>query len=112
CIPTWVPSPPVMINSIYQSASMPGPVYKWVRINPVTECSLNLDVNGDGTLDFATPLYYDPARVVGITPTPAPSLILPTSIPPTPTAVQALEITSLAVLPNGSKRLLQYRSEE
>jgi len=30
------------------------------------------------------------------------------SIPLTPTAVQALEITSLAVLPNGSKRLLQY----
>jgi hypothetical protein len=98
----------VTINSTYQSASMPGPVYKWVRINPVTEYALNLDVNGDGVLDRATPLLYDPARVVGVTPTPAPSLILPTSIPPTPTAVQALEITSLAVLPNGSKRLLQY----
>jgi hypothetical protein len=60
-------------------------------------------------LDTTTPLYYDPARVVGTTPTSAPSLILPSSsIPLTPTAVQALEITSLAVLPNGSKRLLQY----
>lgn len=98
----------VTINSTYQSASIPGPVYKWVRINPVTEYALNLDVNGDGAIDGATPLLYDPARVVGVTPTPAPSLILPTSIPPTPTAVQALEITSLAVLPNGSKRLLQY----
>jgi len=98
----------VTINSTYQSASMPGPVYKWVRINPVTEYALNLDVNGDGVLDRTTPLYYDPARVVGITPTPAPSLILPNPISPTPTAVQALEITSLAVLPNGSKRLLQY----
>ncbi len=97
------------INSTYQSASMPGPVYKWVRINPVTEKALNLDVNGDGVLDTTTPLYYDPARVVGITPGAAPSLILPSSsIPLTPTAVQALEITSLAVLPNGSKRLLQY----
>jgi hypothetical protein len=96
----------VTINSTYQSASMPGPVYKWVRINPVTEKALNLDVNGDGVLDATTPLYYDPARVVGITP--APSLILPNPISPTPTAVQALQITSLAVLPNGSKRLLQY----
>ncbi len=97
----------VPINSTYQSASLPGPVYKWVRINPVTEKALNLDVNGDGGLDTTTPLYYDPARVVGVTP--APSLILPSSsIPLTPTAVQVLEITSLAVLPNGSKRLLQY----
>ena len=96
----------VTINSTYQSASMPGPVYKWVRINPVTEKALNLDVNGDGVLDPTTPLYYDPARAVGVTP--APSLILPNPISPTPTAVQALEITSLAVLPNGSKRLLQY----
>jgi hypothetical protein len=95
------------INSTYQSASMPGPVYKWVRINPVTEKALNLDVNGDGVLDPTTPLYYDPARVVGVNP--APSLILPSNpSSPTPTAVQALEITSLAVLPNGSKRLLQY----
>ena len=98
----------VTINSTYQSASIPGPVYKWVRINPITEYALNLDVNGDGVLDRATPLLYDPARVVGAAPTPAPSLILPTSIPSTPTAVQALEVTSLAVLPNGSKRLLQY----
>jgi hypothetical protein len=95
------------INSTFQAASLPGPVYKWVRINPVTEKALNLDVNGDGVLDTTTPLYYDPARVVGVTS--APSLILPSSsIPLTPTAVQALEITSLAVLPNGSKRLLQY----
>jgi hypothetical protein len=99
----------VTINSTYQSASMPGPVYKWVRINPVTEKALNLDVNGDGVLDTTTPLLYDPARVVGVTPVPAPSLILPSNpSSPTPTAVQALEITSLAVLPNGSKRLLQY----
>jgi len=95
------------INSTFQTASMPGPVYKWVRINPVTEKALNLDVNGDGVLDTTTPLYYDPARVVGVNP--APSLILPSSsIPLTPTAVQVLEITSLAVLPNGSRRLLQY----
>ncbi len=99
----------IPINSTYQSAGGPGPVYKWVRINPVTEYALTLDVNGDSYMDRTTPLYYDPARVVGSTSTPAPSLILPSSsIPLTPTAVQALEITSLAVLPNGSKRLLQY----
>lgn len=93
------------------SASLPGPSYKWVRINPVTEQSLNVDVNGDGALDSAAVLYYDPAHADSSY-KPAPGLVLssPPSppMPPTPTAVQALEITALAVLPSGSQKMLQY----
>src|SRR5208282_4976966 len=95
------------------SPSLPGQSFKWVRINPITEQSLNLDVNADGVLDGAGVLYYDPAHVNSSNPSqPAPGLVVsapstpPT--PPTPTSVQAVEITALAVLPSGSRRLLQY----
>jgi hypothetical protein len=70
----------------------PPPLYKWVRVNAVSEKSLNLDVDADGLADSTTPLYYDGARLSnnpGVGP-------------------QALELTALAVLPNGSQRLLQY----
>lgn len=93
------------------SASLPGPNYKWVRVNPITEQSLHVDVNGDGVLDGAAVLYYDPAYV-DTSYNPSPGLVLsvppipPT--PPTPTAVQVLEITALSVLPNGSQKILQY----
>ena len=95
------------------SASLPGPTYKWVRINPITELSLKLDVNGDGVLDGSAALYYDPAHVDPVTNKPVPSLIVP-STPvtppnlPTPTSVEALEITALSVQPNGAQRISQY----
>jgi len=87
------------------AAGLPGPVFKWVRINAVTEASLHIDVNQDTKYDQNTLLYYDPAH------TDAhgnlqPSLIV-SAVPPA-TAAQALEITSLAVLPNGSQKMLQY----
>jgi hypothetical protein len=82
-------------------AGLPGPLYKWVRINAVTEKSLNLQVDSTNPNDSTTPLYYDYGHV------PRPSLIVPVGAPPG-TAVQALEITSLAVLPNGSQKILQY----
>jgi hypothetical protein len=93
------------------SASLPGPSYKWVRINPVTEQSLNVDVNGDGSFDGAAVLFYDPANAnSSYKPTPGLMASSPPSPPtaPTTTAVQALEITALAVLPNGSQKILQY----
>lgn len=93
------------------SASLPGPSYKWVRINPITEQALNVDVNGDGALDSSAVLFYDSAHASASN-SPAPGLVLSSPpippTPPTPTAVQALEITALAVLPNGSQKLLQY----
>lgn len=89
-----------------------GPLYKWVRITAATEQSINLDVDGSGgALNNAAPLYYDPSNL------PKPSLVIPTMLAGVPDATfvalhpnarQALEITTLAVLPNGSQKTLQY----
>jgi hypothetical protein len=76
------------------------PLYKWVRINAVTEKSLGRDINGDSIIDPTnTPLFYDSA----LTP---PRLIV-NALPPA-TAQQVFEITALAVLPNRTEKLLQY----
>jgi hypothetical protein len=68
-----------------------GPLYKWVRINGVTEQSLNLDTGPlyDG-ID-ANLVYFDG-----------------TNLNDTSTGNQVLEVTALAVLPGGSQKLLQY----
>jgi hypothetical protein len=78
--------------SVSTVAGIEGPLFKWVRINAVTEWSLGIDVNGDHTLDNNSPIYYDGANL---------------TLSSTNT-VQVLSITSLAVLPNGSSKLLQY----
>ncbi len=76
------------------SLSNPGPFYKWVRINAVTEQSLKLDTYPyDGTESPTTPVYYDG-----------------THLNDTNSGSQVLEITALAVLPNGSQKLVQYLS--
>ena len=72
----------------------PGPLYKWVRLNGVSEKSLNLDVDADGQADSITPLYYNSAGN---------SYSNDSAVGP-----QALELTALAVLPNGSQKLMQY----
>ena len=77
--------------------NIPGPLYKWVRINPVTEVSLNTDVNNDGVKDPNSILYYETTNN-------PPSL----SLTPSASAYQVLEVTALAVLPNGSQKLAQY----
>jgi Tfp pilus assembly protein PilX len=74
------------------SLSIPGPLYKWVRINAVSEKSLNIDVDADTLANSTTPLYYDGAHFSNSS-----------SAGP-----QVLEITSFAVLPNGSQKLVQY----
>jgi hypothetical protein len=80
----------------------------------VTEASLNIDVDNDGAAnDGVDVLFYDPAHIDPTTNKPSPSLVVSSSpgsppVAPTTTAVQALEVTALAVMPNGSKRLLQY----
>ena len=83
-----------------------GPLYKWVRINPATERSISVDVDADGNPnDNTIPLYYDPAHL-DAGGNPEPSLIV--SAAPPASAFQVFEVTSLAVLPNGSQKLLQY----
>jgi hypothetical protein len=76
------------------SANIAGPLYKWVRVTPRTETSANLDADGDG-MD-STALFFDGQNVFdskhGIS----------------PGAAQVLTITSLAVTPYGSRRMVQY----
>ena len=79
-------------RSPLDSLNVPGPLYKWVRINAVSEKSLNIDVDADALADSVTPLYYDGTRFSNSS-----------SAGP-----QVLEITSFATLPNGSQKILQY----
>lgn len=97
------PSPSPITSSVWNNPplnSLPfaGPLYKWVRINGVTEQSLNLDVCPYDGLG-ASLIFYGVA-----TPTCNPALGLNDQ----GAGVQVLEITALAVLPNGSQKLLQY----
>ena len=69
----------------------------------MTEQALHLDVDASGGFDSSTLIYYDLANL-NFSGNPWPSLV----VGPTPTATQALEITALAALPNGSKKILQY----
>ena len=96
--------------SVSSVAGLPGPSFKWVRINAVTERAMGnggtgVDINNDGDKDPTTPLFFDPEnRTVtnvmepGLVETPAPQ----------PTASQVLEITAYAVLPSGGQKMLQY----
>jgi len=78
--------------SVSGAGGVQGPLYKWVRINAVTEFSLQLDVDFDlQPNDNTIPIYYDGAK-----------------FNTTSTGSQVLEITSFAILPNGSQKLLQY----
>jgi hypothetical protein len=83
---------------------IPGPIYKWVRINAATEQSLFLHVNGTGGYDNTLPIYYDPSHLDKYL-NPWPSLVVGQT---STAAVQALEVTAMAQLPNGSKKILQY----
>jgi hypothetical protein len=79
------------VNSVWPIAGVQGPVYKWVRINAITEQSINTDVNKDNVLDNATALFYDGAKLnlAG-------------------RGAQAYGITSLAALPDGSRKVVDY----
>jgi hypothetical protein len=93
------------VNSVWDNniQDIPGPIFKWVRINAATEQSLFLQVNASGAYDKTTPIYYDPFHL-NSTANPWPSLVVGS----TATAVQVLEVTALASLPSGSQKILQY----
>jgi Tfp pilus assembly protein PilX len=96
----WGGNPPTTaptITSVSTQAGVPGPLFKWVRITPRTEQSAGIDVNGDGVIDNANPLYFDGVQQV-----------LSNQIPATATAYQVFEVTALSVTPTGSQRLVQY----
>ena len=85
-----MPNPAPNVNSVSNAGGIQGPSYKWVRINGVSEQSLN--INFDGNPNSTTPVYYDGTRFTNN----------PSS------GNQVLEVTSLAVLPNGSQKMVQY----
>ncbi|HEY6945892.1 MAG TPA: hypothetical protein VI431_12185 [Candidatus Acidoferrum sp.] len=90
------PSPSPTTPSVWSQAPLnglafPAPLYKWVRINGVSEQSMRLDVFPYDTTIDPTLLYYDGSK-----------------LDDTITGGQVLEVTALAVLPNGSQKLLQY----
>ncbi len=92
--PTYaMPNPAPNVTSVSNAGGIQGPSYKWVRINAVSEASLGFQVapyDGHG-VDPAKPIFYDGTH-----------LTVSNSGP------QVLEITSLAVLPNGSQKMVQY----
>lgn len=72
----------------------PNPPYKWVRINALTEYALQIDVNntsGGTSFNKVQPIYFDG-----------------TNLTRSVTQYQALGVTALAALPDGSRKLLQY----
>ena len=71
--------------------NLPGPLYKWVRINAVSETSLNLDTYPYDTTIDPKPVYYDGQHLND-----------------TSSGSQVLELTAFAVLPNGSQKIVQY----
>jgi Tfp pilus assembly protein PilX len=81
------------------AAGLTEPLYKWVRITATTEKSTNHDVNKDGVLDNANPLFYDGTQQ-----------FLASQIPPTvsTTPQQVYTVTALAVTPSGSTRMVEY----
>lgn len=93
-----LPSPSPTTRSVWNRSplntlSFPGPLYKWVRINGVSEKSLNLDAFPYDTSVDPTLVYYDGVN---------------SRFNDTATGFQVLEVTALAVLPDGSQKLLQY----
>jgi hypothetical protein len=76
---------------------IPGPLYKWVRINAVSGKSMNVSVDGGTPGTSTVPMYY---TGTGYTANPS-------------NGTQVLEITSYAILPNGgqngsTQKILQY----
>lgn len=70
---------------------VPGPLFKWVRITAKSERAAGHDINGDGVINNAIPVFYDGQRQ---------NLIA--------SGRQVFRATALAVLPDGSRRLVQY----
>ena len=91
-------TPPILSKS--PKGAIAGPLYKWVRITATTEKSISptFDSDADGSADITRlflsgPNVLDSGNFSGIIP---------------PGAAQVLTITSLAVTPLGSRRMVQY----
>ncbi|HKW87859.1 MAG TPA: pilus assembly PilX N-terminal domain-containing protein [Candidatus Acidoferrales bacterium] len=82
-------------------AGLNGPLWKWVRITGLTEASSNTDVDGNGILDAVFPIF----EVAGNRFLGSPANL---ALPQFAGAGQVYRLTSLSVMPDGSRRMLQY----
>jgi len=92
-------TPSIWYISPLNSLSFPGPLYKWVRINAVSSQSLNMPLAPSYSgppYDSTTPVFYDSTQPIG------------SQLNISGNGAQVMELTALAVLPNGSQKLLQY----
>lgn len=90
------PADAQLILSTSPNTGIAGPLYKWVRITPRTEASAGMAISGGTQRDSINPLFFDGAHQM-------------LSAGGTVSGeAQVLTITSLAVTPNGSRRMLQY----
>jgi hypothetical protein len=91
----WGIPPPAgstLIASTSPTANLAGPLYKWVRITPLTEASAKIHVDGDASKQYGTtPLFFDGKNMNSSA---SGSLVF--------------TLTSLAVTPSGSRRMVQY----
>jgi hypothetical protein len=97
----FAPPAYVKVSSVQTLPGSPNPLYKWVRINAINERAILVDVNNTnagppdsdwfGFLNTPQLIYFDGKN-------------LTRSVTP----YQALSVTALAALPDGSTKLLQY----
>jgi hypothetical protein len=89
------PSSVQIVPTVTNLAGSPNAAYKWVRINALTEQAIQIDVNntnpGGGTYNTSKIIYFDGTNLTRI--------VAP---------YQALGVTALAALPDGSRKLLRY----
>ncbi|GAC1634221.1 MAG: hypothetical protein NVS9B14_10070 [Candidatus Acidiferrum sp.] len=89
---------PRIVSSVATFAGQPNALYKWVRINAVDEWGLEVDVNDSNHAD-----YYAQLNMPNTIQFDGTNLTRDATVP-----YQALEVTALAALPDGSRKLLQY----
>ena len=83
-------------------AGLNGPNWKWVRITGLTEASSgNVDVDGNGVIDTVFPIFAVSGNRYLDTPANAANPVFANGS-------QVYRLTSLAVLPDGSRRMAQY----
>src|SRR6267142_1078236 len=89
------PSSVQTVPSAVNLAGSPNPLYKWVRINALTEDAIRVDVNNTGPSSHP----YNQNKIVYFD---------GNNLTRTVAHYQALGVTALAALPDGSRKLLQY----
>jgi len=92
----YPPSSVRIVSSVASFTGQPNALYKWVRINAIDEYAISIDVNDTNPGDYSA---FNVPQLIHFD---------GTNLTRSAAPYQALEITSLAALPDGSRKLLQY----